>query len=66
MIDIEEFRTVSKDKLIEVTDYIHSVDISPTEKKKRTLELAITLFMSSIVINMEEIAKVMLNITWNC
>lgn len=54
---IEEFREITDSKLMELTDYIHNADISYIERKKRTLELAITLFMTSINMNSEKDAK---------
>ncbi len=57
MIKVEEFREITDNKLMEVTDYIHNADISYMEKKKRTLELAITLFMTSVSMNSEKDAK---------
>lgn len=57
MINIEEFREITDSKLMELTDYIHNADISYLERKKRTLELAITIFMTSINMNSEKDAK---------
>lgn len=51
---IEEFRDKSNDLLMEVTDYVQNADISYREKQKRTLELTITLFMTSIRMNSRE------------
>lgn len=57
MIDLEEFRDVTNDKLIELSDYIHEADITATEKMKRRLELSMSLFVSSLAMNTEETAK---------
>lgn len=54
---IEEFRDKSNDLLMEVTDYVQNADISYREKQKRTVELSITLFMTSIRMNSEREAK---------
>lgn len=51
---IEEFRDKSNDLLMEVTDYLQNADISFREKQKRTVELTITLFMTSIRMNSKE------------
>lgn len=53
-MNIEEFRDKSNDLLMEVTDYVQEADISFREKQKRTLELTITLFMTSIRMNSRE------------
>ena len=53
-MNIEEFRDKSNDLLMEVTDYVQDADISYREKQKRTLELTITLFMTSIRMNSKE------------
>lgn len=65
MIKVEEFREITDSKLMELTDYIHNADISYIERKKRTLELAITLFMTSINMNSEKMQKMMCYITFH-
>jgi hypothetical protein len=57
-MNVEEFRDKSNDMLMEVTDYIQEADISYREKQKRTVELSITLFMTSIRMNSETEAKI--------
>jgi hypothetical protein len=56
-MNIEEFRNVTNDKLIELSDYIHEADITASEKMKRRLELSMSLFVSSIAMNTEATAK---------
>jgi hypothetical protein len=56
-MDIEEFRKITDDKLIELSDYIHKADITATEKMKRRLELSTSLFVSSLAMNTEATAK---------
>jgi hypothetical protein len=57
-MNIEEFRDKSNDLLMEVIDYVQEADISYREKQKRTVELSITLFMTSIRMNSEKEAKI--------
>ncbi len=54
MIKVEEFRDKSNNMLMEVTDYVQNADISYREKQKRTVELTITLFMTSVRMNSKE------------
>lgn len=57
MNNIEEVIKVTDEKILEISNYIHNADISATEKAKRRLELSCTLFVASIAMNSEEIAK---------
>jgi hypothetical protein len=57
-MNVKEFRDKSDDMLMEVTDYVNNADISYIEKQKRTVELSITLFMTSIRMNSEKEAKI--------
>lgn len=56
-MDIEEVRKVTDEKILEISNYIHNADISATEKARRRLELSISLFMASIAMNSEKMAK---------
>jgi len=53
----EEFINVTNEKILELSNYIHNSDFSATEKSNRRFELAMSLFMASIAMNTEEIAK---------
>lgn len=57
MNNLEEVRKVTDEKILEISNYIHNADISATEKAHRRLELSISLFMGSIAMNSEEMAK---------
>lgn len=53
-MNIEEFRDKSNNMLMELTDYVQNADVSYREKQKRTVELTITLFMTSVRMNSKE------------
>lgn len=53
----EELIEVTNEKILEISNCIHNADISATEKANRRFELAMSLFMSSIAMNTEEISK---------
>ncbi len=57
MNKLDEVRKVTDEMVLEISNYIHNADISGKEKAIRRLELAATLFMGSIPMNSEEIAK---------
>lgn len=57
MSNIEEVRKVTNKMVLDISNYIHNADISGKEKATRRLELAATLFMGSVPMNSEEIAK---------
>jgi hypothetical protein len=57
MNKLDEVRKVTDEMALEISNYIHNADISGKEKATRRLELAATLFMGSVPMNSEEIAK---------
>lgn len=57
MNKVEEVRKTTNDMVIEISNYIHNADISAKEKAERRFELAISLFISFIAMNTEEITK---------